>query len=152
MRPGDGSGVMFQPGWPCLLSLFLNRNWSKLLSDEWWELIWRGTCSKPHSIARETMLQFLFEGSSNPRTRGLMAAAPGSAKGNQWGCVRDRGPVVCLFTTKRYCGTKPTGSTAPWRVHAPLGDSRRPPPHVRQHRRKQVRALPRTGHGVGGFM
>ena len=30
MRPGDGSGGMFQPGWPCLLSLFLNRNWSKL--------------------------------------------------------------------------------------------------------------------------
>ena len=31
MRPGDGSGGMFQPGWPCLLSLFLNRNWSKLV-------------------------------------------------------------------------------------------------------------------------
>ena len=33
MRPGDGSGGMFQPGWPCLLSLFLNRNWSKLLQQ-----------------------------------------------------------------------------------------------------------------------
>ena len=30
LRPGDGSGGMFQPGWPCLLSLYLNRNWSKL--------------------------------------------------------------------------------------------------------------------------